>query len=50
MHPELLSLGPIHIRSYGALLAIAFLVGTWLALKEARRLKLDEDRVVTVTD
>ena len=48
MHPELLSLGPIHIRSYGALLAIAFLVGTWLALKEARRLKLDEDRLVTV--
>ena len=48
MHPELLSLGLIHIRSYGALLAIAFLVGTWLALKEARRLKLDEDRLVTV--
>jgi phosphatidylglycerol:prolipoprotein diacylglycerol transferase len=48
LHPELLSLGPIHIRSYGALLAIAFLVGTWLALKEARRLKLDEDRLVTV--
>ncbi len=48
MHPELLHLGPVHIRSYGAMLAIAFLVGTWLALKEARRLKLDEDRLVTV--
>lgn len=48
MHPELLSLGPIHIRSYGAMLAVAFLVGTFLALKEARRLKLDEDRLVTV--
>jgi phosphatidylglycerol:prolipoprotein diacylglycerol transferase len=30
------------------MLAIAFLVGTWLALKEARRLALDEDHVVTV--
>jgi len=46
--PELFQLGPIHIRSYGAMLAVAFLVGTFLALKEARRSKLDEDRVVTV--
>jgi phosphatidylglycerol:prolipoprotein diacylglycerol transferase len=46
--PELLQLGPIHIRAYGAMLALAFLVGTFLALREARRLKLDEDRLVTV--
>jgi len=48
VYPELLSLGPIHIRSYGAMLAVAFLVGTFLALREARRLKLDEDRLITV--
>lgn len=48
MHPELLSLGPIHIRSYGAMMAVAFLVGTWLSLREARRLGLDEDRLVNV--
>jgi phosphatidylglycerol:prolipoprotein diacylglycerol transferase len=30
------------------MLAIAFLVGTWIALREARRLKLDEDKLVTV--
>lgn len=48
MYPELLQLGPIHIRAYGAMLAVAFLVGTFLALSEARRLKLDEDRLVTV--
>jgi len=29
-------------------LAAAFLVGTWLSLREARRLALDEDRLVTV--
>ena len=48
MHPEILHWGVLHITSYGLMLAIAFLVGTWLALREARRLGLDEDRLVTV--
>jgi phosphatidylglycerol---prolipoprotein diacylglyceryl transferase len=48
MIPELFHLGPIHLRSYGAMMAIAFLVGTWLALREARRLALDEDNLVNV--
>lgn len=48
MHPEILHWGFIHIRSYGLMLAIAFLVGTWIALRESRRLRLDEDRVITV--
>jgi phosphatidylglycerol:prolipoprotein diacylglycerol transferase len=30
------------------MLAIAFLAGTWFALREARRLRLNEDRLVTV--
>jgi phosphatidylglycerol:prolipoprotein diacylglycerol transferase len=30
------------------MLAIAFLVGTWIALREARRLRIDGDRLVTV--
>ncbi len=48
MHPEILDWGVLHVRSYGLMLAIAFLVGTWLALREARRLSLDEDAVITV--
>jgi len=48
MHPEIVHWGWFHLRSYGALLALAFLVGTLLALGEARRLKLDEDKVVNV--
>jgi phosphatidylglycerol:prolipoprotein diacylglycerol transferase len=48
MHPEILHWGVLRITSYGLMLAIAFLVGTWLALREARRLGLDEDQVVTV--
>src|SRR5258706_11813442 len=30
------------------MLALAFLVGTTIALREARRLRLDEDRLITV--
>jgi len=48
LFPEIFHLGPVHVRSYGLMLAIAFLVGTWIALRESRRLHLDEDRVVTV--
>lgn len=48
MHPEVFHWGVIHIRSYGLMLALAFLVGTAIAVREARRLSLDEDQVVTV--
>ena len=48
MHPEILRWGLLRITSYGLLLALAFVVGTWLALREARRLRLDEDRVVSL--
>ena len=48
MHPEIAQWGFVHIRSYGLMLAVAFLVGTWLALREARRLHLDEDKVTSV--
>lgn len=48
MYPELFHWGVIHIRSYGLMLAIAFLVGTAIAVREARRLALDEDQLVTV--
>jgi phosphatidylglycerol:prolipoprotein diacylglycerol transferase len=48
VYPEIFQWGFIHIRSYGLMLALAFLVGTWLAVREARRLELDEDRMITV--
>jgi phosphatidylglycerol:prolipoprotein diacylglycerol transferase len=48
VYPELFHWGVIHIRSYGLMLAIAFLVGTAIAVREARRLALDEDQLVTV--
>jgi phosphatidylglycerol:prolipoprotein diacylglycerol transferase len=48
MFPELFHVGPLHLRSYGVMMAVAFLVGTWLSLIEARRLRLDEDKLVNV--
>ena len=48
MYPELWHIGFVPIRSYGLMLAIAFLIGTWLGLKEARRYGMDEDRFLTV--
>jgi phosphatidylglycerol:prolipoprotein diacylglycerol transferase len=48
MHPEIVHWGWLHIRSYGLMLALSFLFGTLLALREAGRLHLDEDRVVNV--
>jgi phosphatidylglycerol:prolipoprotein diacylglycerol transferase len=48
MHPELFHVGFVHLRSYGLMMALAFVVGTFLALREARRLSLDEDKVVNV--
>ena len=43
MHPEIAHWGFVHVRSYGVMMVVAFLVGTWIALREARRLRLDED-------
>jgi phosphatidylglycerol---prolipoprotein diacylglyceryl transferase len=48
VHPDVFHYGILHVRSYGLMLAVAFLVGTWIALREARRLRLDEDKMVTI--
>jgi phosphatidylglycerol:prolipoprotein diacylglycerol transferase len=48
MHPEIFHFGFIHLRSYGLMMALAFVAGTFLALRESRRLGLDEDKVVNV--
>ena len=35
MYPDLFSLGPVHIKTYGLALAISFFLGVWLAVKRA---------------
>lgn len=37
MHPEILHIGPLALRSYGFTLAISFFVGLWYAIKRSQR-------------
>ena len=46
MYPELFSIGPITIYSYGVLLAASYLFGLWLAMRRARQWGLDPSRVL----
>jgi phosphatidylglycerol:prolipoprotein diacylglycerol transferase len=41
MYPILYQVGPFEIRSYGVMLAISFVAGTWLARHRARRAGMD---------
>lgn len=46
MYPRLLELGPITVYSYGVLLAAAYLLGLYSAVRRARRFGIDADRVL----
>ena len=46
MYPELFSIGPVTVYSYGVLLAASYLLGLRLAMWRARRLGLDANRVL----
>jgi phosphatidylglycerol:prolipoprotein diacylglycerol transferase len=46
VYPELFSIGPITIYSYGVLLAASYLLGLWLAMRRARQWGLDPTRVL----
>ena len=46
MYPELFSLGPVTIYSYGVLLAASYLLGLWLAMRRAKQWGLDAHRVL----
>ena len=46
MYPELFSIGPVTIYSYGVLLAASYLLGLWLAMRRAKRWGLDPNRIL----
>ena len=46
MFPELFSIGPVTVYTYGVLLAVSYLLGLQLALVRARRWRLNPDRVL----
>jgi phosphatidylglycerol:prolipoprotein diacylglycerol transferase len=43
-----ISLGPLTIRWYGILIALAFAVGSYLAYRETKRQKLDSDELLNI--
>jgi phosphatidylglycerol:prolipoprotein diacylglycerol transferase len=45
MHPILLQIGTVEIRWYGVMIALAFLAGTLLGAREARRKGFDPDLI-----
>src|SRR5918995_1664732 len=46
MHPILFNAGPVTIYSYGVLLASAYLLGLWLAVKRAKAAGVDPTRIM----
>jgi phosphatidylglycerol:prolipoprotein diacylglycerol transferase len=44
--PELLTLGPVTVYTYGVMLAAAYLLGLWLAMSRARSRGLDPNRTL----
>ncbi len=46
MHPILFSAGPITIYSYGVLLAAAYLLGLWMAVRRARAAGIDGNKIM----
>jgi phosphatidylglycerol---prolipoprotein diacylglyceryl transferase len=45
MHPIILTLGSIHIYSYGLMLVLAFLAANWLTVAEAKRRGMDSEAI-----
>jgi len=49
MYPILFKVGPFSVYSYGAALAIAFLIGSFLAKRRAVRLGMDGEKILDLT-
>lgn len=49
MRPILLQLGTLPIKSYGLLIAVAFMVGIWIARRRAVRLGFDPDLIIDLS-
>jgi phosphatidylglycerol:prolipoprotein diacylglycerol transferase len=45
MYPKIFDFGPITIHTYGLLLALAFIVGIWLASRNARKAGINPDQI-----
>jgi phosphatidylglycerol:prolipoprotein diacylglycerol transferase len=48
MYPELFRVGPLVVNSYGLMLALAFIVGIFLALKKAEKRGIDNNTIINL--
>lgn len=48
MYPELFKIGPLTVNSYGIMLALAFIVGIFLAIKRAEKKGIDGNTIVNL--
>ena len=48
MYPQLFQIGSFSLPTYGALVAIAFLVALWLTARFARQRGVDPEKVVNL--
>jgi len=49
MYPKLFEIGPFSVYSYGLMLGLAFIIGSWIFGKELKRNKYDENIGVVIT-
>jgi len=49
MHPVLLRFGPFTIHTYGFLIAIGFLIGLWLAVKQAQKENIPVNKILDLS-
>lgn len=46
VYPILIKIGPLTIHTYGFLIAIGFLVALWLAVREAKKKNVSQDKLI----
>lgn len=46
MHPILIEIGPLSIKTYGFLIAVGFMIGIFMASREAKRLNIDQQAIL----
>lgn len=46
MYPVLIKIGPVTIHTYGFMIAVGFLIALWLALRQAKKVQVSQDKLV----
>ena len=49
MHPILIHLGKLQVRSYGFMLALSFLLGIWLSSRRAKKAGVDPQKILDLS-